>query len=158
MPPKTKIFLELRPEVKVTMIQKQCVLLRNPKMYSRNKFWIPTSNYIRGMVRTRFFLNGGQGHSDPKTVHETPGSQGVSNNIGDTLWTRFSSIEVRDQGHINLKIVCDTRCIYTPNLGFLPQIIYEMTQVFYNSGQSMPHSKTPRCIHTPDMGSLPQTI
>ena len=37
MHPKTKMSLEMRPEVKVTVIQKQCVTLRNPKMYSHAK-------------------------------------------------------------------------------------------------------------------------
>ena len=41
------IFLELRPEVKVTVTKKQYVTLSNPKMYPHGKFWMPTSNNIR---------------------------------------------------------------------------------------------------------------
>ena len=39
--PKDKIFLERRPKVKVTVIQKQCLTLCKPKMYPHTKFENP---------------------------------------------------------------------------------------------------------------------
>ena len=54
---KDRIFLELRPEVKVIVIRKQCVTLgRDPKVYPHTKFGIPTSNNIGDMLQTQFFL------------------------------------------------------------------------------------------------------
>ena len=68
------IFLELRPEVKVTVTPKQYVTLRNPKVYPHTEFGIPTSNNIGDMLRTRFsrIEATGQGSSDPKIVCDTP--------------------------------------------------------------------------------------
>ena len=53
---KYKIFLELRREVKVTVIQIECVTLLNPKMYPHNKCGIPTSNNIEEYALITFFL------------------------------------------------------------------------------------------------------
>ena len=53
--PKDTIFLELRPEVKVTVTPKQDATLRYPNVYPHTEFGIPTSNHIGDMLRTRFF-------------------------------------------------------------------------------------------------------
>ena len=52
--PKDENISRTEPKVKVTVIKKQCVTLRDPKMYSHTKFGIATSNNIGDMVRTRF--------------------------------------------------------------------------------------------------------
>ena len=81
MPLKTKTFLDLRSEVKVTVIQKQCVTLRNPKMYSHTKFGFPTSNNIGEMDHRHDFSRTearGQGHSEPSTVCDNLRSRVVS--------------------------------------------------------------------------------
>ena len=49
------IFLQLRPEVKVTVTRKQYMTLNDPKMHPQTKFGIPTSNKIEDMVWTQFF-------------------------------------------------------------------------------------------------------
>ena len=56
--PDSMQFLEIRSEVmfKVTVTQLWYVTLPHPKMHSHTKFEIPTSNNIRDMLRTRFFL------------------------------------------------------------------------------------------------------
>ena len=50
-------FQETRSEVKfkVTVTQLWYATLRHPKMHTRTKFEIPTSNNIRDMLRTRLF-------------------------------------------------------------------------------------------------------
>ena len=47
---------ETRSEVKVTVTQVRYLTLRHPKIHQHTKFVIPTSNYIRDMLRTRFIL------------------------------------------------------------------------------------------------------
>ena len=71
---KDESFLELRSEVKVTVNQKQCVTLCNPKMYPHTSFGVPISNNIGDMVRIRLFRteNRDQGHIDPKIICDTP--------------------------------------------------------------------------------------
>ena len=49
------VFLELRPEVKVTVNQNQYATLRDSKVYPHTEFEMPTSNNIGGMLRTGFF-------------------------------------------------------------------------------------------------------
>ena len=44
--PQRHDFLKLRPEVKVTVTQRQYATLHNPKVYPHTKFGIPTSNNI----------------------------------------------------------------------------------------------------------------
>ena len=43
----------MRPEVKVTVIYKQCVTLCNPKMYPHTKFGLPTANDIRDVPEVK---------------------------------------------------------------------------------------------------------
>ena len=51
--PKEKIFQELRPKVKVTLMLKQCVTLGKPqKKYPHTEFGILTLNKIRDMLLT----------------------------------------------------------------------------------------------------------
>ena len=50
------IILETRSEVKVTVTRKLYMTLRHLKMHPHTKFEIPTSNNIRDMLRTQFFL------------------------------------------------------------------------------------------------------
>ena len=47
---------ETRSEVKVTVTQVRYLTLRHPKIHQHTKFVIPTSNYTRDMLRTRFIL------------------------------------------------------------------------------------------------------
>ena len=67
--PDSMQFLETRSEVKfkVTETQLWYATLCHPKMYPHTKFEIPTT--VRGQ---------GQGHSDPKMVHDTPLYQDAS--------------------------------------------------------------------------------
>ena len=91
----TQFFLELRPEVKVTLILEQYGTLRNTPMYPvTNQIW---NSYLKY-----------QGHNDPKTMCDIPQPQDVSkhliwspvsNNIGDMLWIVpvYFRTEARDQ-------------------------------------------------------------
>ena len=54
------IILDMRSQVKVTVIQIWCVTHCHPKMHPYTKFCIPTSNYVEDMLRTRLFLKLGQ--------------------------------------------------------------------------------------------------
>ena len=49
------IFLILRPEIKVTVTDKQYTALCDTKMCPQTKFGIPMSNIIGFMLVTRFF-------------------------------------------------------------------------------------------------------
>ena len=49
------IFLELKPEVMVTVIQKQCVTLHKLMMCPQTKFGIPISNNTGDLLQTQFF-------------------------------------------------------------------------------------------------------
>ena len=70
--PKDTIFLEMRPEVKVTVTRKQYVTLCDPKLYPHTKFGIPTSNIIEDMLWTGFFYNSGQRSSSRSQGPENP--------------------------------------------------------------------------------------
>ena len=73
----------------------------DPKIYPHTKFWIPTPNYIHicswlELARTE---TRGQGHSDLKTVGDSPwpkmylhtkNGTATINNIVDRLWVHFS--------------------------------------------------------------------
>ena len=77
----------------------------------------------------------GHGHSDHKMVHGTSPSQDASTyQIWDFYFNQnrryaleMNILKMRsDQGHSDLKIVHNSvipRCIHTPNLRFLPQIM-----------------------------------
>ena len=99
--PKDMIFLELRQEVKVTVTQRQYATFRDPRfIHTPNMGSLPKiileicSGHDFSRIEAR-----GQGHNDPKIVHDTPGCQGVSthpirdcrisNNIGDMLRTQI---------------------------------------------------------------------
>ena len=75
-------FLETRSEVKfkITVTQLLYATLRQSKMHPHTKFEIPTSNIIRFCCGHDYSGNKvrGQGHSDPKMVHDTPLSQDAS--------------------------------------------------------------------------------
>ena len=53
--PDIPFFLNLRPEIKVTVAAKLYTSLRDPKMCPQTKFEIPMSNNIGSMLVTRFF-------------------------------------------------------------------------------------------------------
>ena len=57
------IFRNQRPEVKVTVTRKLYATFHGQKMYPQTKFGIPTSNNIGDLLRTLFFSNRCQGHS-----------------------------------------------------------------------------------------------
>ena len=78
-------FLETRSEVKVTVTQLWYATL-HLKMHPHTKFKVPTLNNIRDMLWTRLFLKLGQGHSDPKTVCDTPPSQDASTH---QIWNSY---------------------------------------------------------------------
>ena len=65
--PKDMIFLELRPEVKVTVTRRQYTTFHDPKVYPHIEFGIPTSNNIGNMLWTRIRL--GQTDSSKTTVN-----------------------------------------------------------------------------------------
>ena len=77
--PKDTIFLELRPEVKVTVTRRQYVTLCDPKVYPHSLPQIILEicsghDFFRIEVR-------GQGHSDPKIVCNTPDGQFINGRL-----------------------------------------------------------------------------
>ena len=81
-------FLELKPEVKVTVNPKQCATLWDPKLYPQTKFGIFTSNNTccgHNLSRT---AARGQGHSDPlaERICDTSQPQDVST---DKIWDSY---------------------------------------------------------------------
>ena len=84
------IILKTRSEVKVTVTRKCYATLRHPMMHPHIKFGIPISKNIGYMHRTRSGTDGHcdyykkqvrgqvQGHSDRKSVCNTPPSQDAS--------------------------------------------------------------------------------
>ena len=97
--PDSMQFLEIKSEVKfkVTVTQLWYATLPHPKMHSHTKFEIPTSYNIRYMLRRRLFLKLGHRSS----------SRSQRPNYGTT--------------HFVI-----SRCIITPNLRFLAQILLEI--------------------------------
>ena len=97
--PDSMQFLETRSEIKfkVTVTQLWYATLPHPKMHSHTKFEIPTSNYIRDMLLTRLFLKLGHRSSSR------------------SQWTNYGT------WHFVI-----SRCIITPNLRFLAQILLEI--------------------------------
>ena len=68
--PKDTIFLEFRPEVKVTVTQRQYVTLQDPKMYTSIKFGILISNNTGDMLRTRIRLRQTDARTGAQTVQK----------------------------------------------------------------------------------------
>ena len=97
--PDSMQILETRSEVKfkVTVTQLWYATLPHPKMHSHTKFEIPTSNNIRDMLLTRLFLKLGHRSSSR------------------SQWPNYG------KRHFVI-----SRCIITPNLRFLAQILLEI--------------------------------
>ena len=116
---KDEILLELRPDVKVTVI-------KNSVWHSETSRCIPTQNlgFLPQIIEDTIFLERGPGVKfkitvtkkkkeyatlrDPKVYPHTKHAIPTSNDIGYMFWARFSRIEARGQGHSDSKIVCNT--------------------------------------------------
>ena len=97
---RTRFFLNLRSEVKVTVIQKQYATPSNSKMYTHAQFGVPISNNL-GMLWAYFFLkvrpvvnvtivqNQYATIWEHKMYQHTKYRIHMSNNIGDMLRTQL---------------------------------------------------------------------
>ena len=132
------IFLKTRPEVKVTVTCKWYKTLHHPKMHSHTKFGIPISNNKRYaldtiIIKTRSEVKVAVTRkwyktlNHPKMHSHTKFGIPFSNNIRDMLLTQLLlKLGQRSRSQWpenNMRDFTIPRCIYTPNLEFLPQRI-----------------------------------
>ena len=114
-------FLETRSVVKfkVTVTQLWYATLRHPKMHHLTKFELPTSNNMRYapdtiILKTRSEVNVTVIRkwyatlSHPMMYPRTNFGIPTSKNVRDMLWTQYFLKLGQRQGHIDLKMICDT--------------------------------------------------
>ena len=123
------IFLNTRPEVKVTVTCEWYKTLHHPKMHSHTKFGIPISNSKKDMLLTQLLLKLGQRsrsqwpvngirHSTiPRCIH-TPNLGFPSQIIWDMLLTQLLlKLGQRSRSQWPENNMWDStipRCVYTP--------------------------------------------
>ena len=129
------IFLKSRPDVKVTVTQKWYKSLHHPKMHSHTKFGIPISKYApdtsiiktRSEVKVTVTSKWYKTLNHPKMHSHTKFGIPFSNNIRDMLLTqlllKLGQMSRSQWPENNMRDSTIPRCIYTPNLEFLPQRI-----------------------------------
>ena len=131
------IFQKTRPKVKVTC--KWYKTLHHPKMHSHTKFGIPISNNkkryapdtiiikTRSDVKVTVTCKWYKTLNHPKMHSHTKFGIPISNNIRDMLLTQLLlKLGQRSRSQWlknNMRDSTMPRCIYTPNLEFIPQRI-----------------------------------